>query len=172
MVELALGQGERPHPDADDPSRTRVSRLFPRCRRTGEEKLPGQRAGVDGVSDEVPGFGHALPLVDQDRRLLRSDQSSGVALDDRALSRIRQAVDSPRAGQRGPRLADRLCALERDRREGRQKLVELVVDDARKVGGVVDSAKVTRARHDNSPFRAQLSIHFARSWGTIPQSGR
>jgi len=56
-VELTLGEGERSHPDAHDPSGARMRRLLPRDGRSGEQELTGRSSRIDGVADEVPRLG-------------------------------------------------------------------------------------------------------------------
>ena len=108
-----------------------------RRRRAGEEERSRRRPGVHGVADPVPGAGQALELVDEDRRIA-GQQAPGIRSCDLELVGVVELVDRSRSPLRGRALADALRALDGDRGQARQQLVQLGVDGAASVGDICD----------------------------------
>ena len=95
-------------------------------------KRPGTAPGIDLAPHQVPGLGHVLVLVDQDRGR-GVEQPSGIGERDAALRGVVQGVDGGGAAGGGRRLPHPLRADDHKRRQGGHQLVELLVKDAGKV---------------------------------------
>ena len=88
---------------------------------------------VNGVADDVPGRGQPLPLIEQNRRL-SLEESGLVGFDQAALLVIVEPIDRPSPLECRRRLSDGFRALDRDRGQAHEELVELVVNDTPRVG--------------------------------------
>jgi hypothetical protein len=84
------------------------------------------------AADKIPAGREALPLAEKDRRLA-GNESPRVGLEELEGAGGVESVDGARPPAGGDRLTDALGALERERRERREQLVELIIDDPREV---------------------------------------
>ena len=65
--DCALGEAQRPKPEADDATGTGMGGTFGRRGTTGQQEPSAGRVGVDAAPHQIPGRRIALPLVQQDR---------------------------------------------------------------------------------------------------------
>ena len=122
-----LGQAERSHPQGGDAAGPRV-RLGGRCG-SGEQEAAAGRVMVDEATHRVEHAGDALPFVDQQRCRIAPDDRR-VGLDDLTLGCDVESADRSAPLCRGGRLADTFRAVEQQRWQLREQLVDFVVDDA------------------------------------------
>src|SRR5207248_2773096 len=152
-VEVAFGEAEGAHADADDPTGARVGGLFDRGGAAGEQERARFGTGVDPSPDLIPYGRVPLPLVDQHRRG-GSVEEVRVRGGDLGLTGIVESHDGPGPAERRRRLADSLGAVDGDGGETREELIELVVHDATPVEHTLNP---TSALDTTLPFPQTIS---------------
>jgi len=130
LADTALGERQRTHPEANDPSSAGVGTARSRRGGSGQQEAAGRRVVVDRSANEIPAGRDALPFVEEHRRLA-GDEAPRVGLEELEGAGGVESVDGFRPPAGGDRLADSLGALEGERRQRREQLVELGIDDPR-----------------------------------------
>jgi len=67
LADTALGERQRTHPEANDPTSAGVGTARSRRGGSGQQEAPGRRVVVDCSPDEIPAGLDALPLVEKHR---------------------------------------------------------------------------------------------------------
>ena len=99
-----------------------------RRRRPGQKEPAPDRSGIDETAHNIENPGNPLPLIDQQRRLVTADHL-GVGSDDSCFSLFVEPTDAA-ASLHGRRcLSDTFRAVDQDRRQVREQVIEFVVDD-------------------------------------------
>jgi hypothetical protein len=109
-----------------------VGRRVVGCRRARQQEATWRAVRIDRATDDVPGHGQALPLVDEDRGC--ADRQSGrLGFGDGTLTWIVEPVNRNGTALGGGGLANALGTLDRDRGQARQELIELIIRDSAQV---------------------------------------